>query len=318
MRGPEREDAGVWSTELVNPRTADLDGRTTLEVVRALHAEDHAAVSAVDAVLDQVAKAAELAADVYRRGGRWLFVGAGTSGRIAAAEAAECPPTFGTPPERILAVMAGGGEALWRPVEGAEDDLAAGQRDLAALGVTAADLVIGLTASARTPYVLGALRHARAAGARTVLVTAAPGSPLAREVDIAVEPDTGPEAVLGSTRLKAGTAQKLVANMLTTAAMVRLGRVYGNLMVNMQTTNRKLRGRAVRVVALAADVDPAAASAALDAAQGDIKVAITHLVLRIPVDAAARRLEECDGNLRAALGARSSPPGAGRRTLGRT
>ncbi len=301
MGEPSRDDPGLWVTEGVNPRTVDLDQRTTLEVVRALHAEDHIAVRAVDAVLGQVAAAADLAADVYRRGGRWLFVGAGTSGRIAAAEAAECPPTFGTPAERVVAVIAGGPGALSLPAEGAEDDAEAGRSDLDALRVGAADLVMGMTASGRTPYVLGALRHARATGACTVGITASPASPLAREVDIAIEPCTGPEAVLGSTRLKAGTAEKLIANMITTAAMVRLGGVYGNLMVGMHTTNRKLRQRAVRIVALAAGTEVGPARLALEAADGDIRVAICHLVLGVPVREAARRLAERGQNLRTVL-----------------
>jgi N-acetylmuramic acid 6-phosphate etherase len=291
----------VWSTERPNPRTLDLDRRPTREVVQALHAEDHEAVRAVDGVLDQVARAADLAAEVYAAGGRWVFVGAGTSGRLAFAEAAECPPTFGTPPERIVAVMAGGTRALWQAAEGAEDDEAAAARDLAALGLGPEDLVVAMAASGRTPYVLGAVRYARQHGARTVAITAVPDSPLCREVDIAIAPDTGPEAVLGSTRLKAGTAQKLVANMLTTAAMVRLGRVYGNLMVNLQTTNQKLRARAERLVALAAGVPLEAARRALDAAGGDVKVAIAHLAAGLDVAEAARRLAEGGGDLRAVL-----------------
>jgi N-acetylmuramic acid 6-phosphate etherase len=230
-----------------------------------------------------------------------VFVGAGTSGRLAFAEAAECPPTFGTPPERIVAVMAGGTRALWQAAEGAEDDEAAAARDLAALGLGPEDLVVAMAASGRTPYVLGAVRYARQHGARTVAITAVPDSPLCREVDIAIAPDTGPEAVLGSTRLKAGTAQKLVANMLTTAAMVRLGRVYGNLMVNLQTTNQKLRARAERLVALAAGVPLEAARRALDAAGGDVKVAIAHLAAGLDVAEAARRLAEGGGDLRAVL-----------------
>ncbi|MCL6596975.1 MAG: N-acetylmuramic acid 6-phosphate etherase [Firmicutes bacterium] len=301
----------VWSTERPNPRTLDLDRRPTREVVEALHAEDHEAVRAVDGVLDQVARAADLAAEVYAAGGRWVFVGAGTSGRLAFAEAAECPPTFGTPPERIVAVMAGGTQALWQAAEGAEDDEAAAARDLAALGLGKEDLVVAMAASGRTPYVLGAVRYARERGARTVAITAVPDSPLCREVDIAIAPDTGPEAVLGSTRLKAGTAQKLVANMLTTAAMVRLGRVYGNLMVNLQTTNRKLRARAERLVALAAGVPLEAARRALDAAGGDVKVAIAHLAAGLDVVEAARRLAEGGGDLRAVLArARQEEDGA--------
>lgn len=295
-------DAGaIWSTEQVNPDTVDLDLRSTVDVVRALHGQDHVAVAAVDAVLADVARAADLAAEVYRGGGRWIFIGAGTSGRLAHAEAAECHPTFGTPPERILAVMAGGTGALTHPVEGAEDDAVQGARDLEALALDGRDLVIGMAASGRTPYVLGAVRYARSVGARTVAVTAVPGSALCREVDIALAADTGPEAVLGSTRMKAGTAQKLLTNMLTTAAMVRLGRVYGNLMVSMQTTNEKLQGRAVRLVGLGAGAGPEQAAAALRAAGGDVKTAIAHLALGLPVAEAAARLNRAEGDLRRVL-----------------
>lgn len=297
---PEDPRAGgaVWSTERPNPRTADLDRLSTVDMVRALHAEDHVAVTAVDAVLSEVARAADLMAAAYRAGGRWLFVGAGTSGRIALAEAAECPPTFGTPPERVIAVMAGGAGALARAAEGAEDDEAAAVRDLDAIGLGAGDVVVGLAASGRTPYVLAAVNRGRAVGAVTVGITAVPGSALCGRVDVAIAPDTGPEAVLGSTRLKAGTAQKLVTNMLTTAAMVRLGRVYKNLMVDMQATNEKLRARAVRLVVLATDADPDVAREALAQAGGNVKQAIVQVALGVGRDEAARLLADSEGHLR--------------------
>ncbi len=295
----------VWSTERPNPRTEDLDRLSALDMVRALHAEDHVAVRAVDEVLEAVAKAVDVMAEAYRRGGRWLFVGAGTSGRIALAEAAECPPTFGTPSERIVAVMAGGPGALARATEGAEDDGAAAAADLEALGLTPGDVVVGLAASGRTPYVLAAVDHARAIGAATIGITSVPGSALCGRVDVAIAPDTGPEAVLGSTRLKAGTAQKLVTNMLTTAAMVRLGRVYRNLMVDMKATNEKLRGRAVRLVVLATDCAPEAARAALDDAGGSVKQAIVQVALGVGATEAARLLTGTEGHLRPVLDHRS-------------
>lgn len=301
MTAPKRTGTGtgvLWSTEQPNPRTADLDRLPTLEMVRAIHAEDHLAVAAVDEVLAEVARAADLMAEAYRRGHRWLFVGAGTSGRIALAEAAECPPTFGTPPERIVAVMAGGAGALARAREGAEDDEAAAVADLDGQGLAAGDVVIGLAASGRTPYVLSAVAHGRARGAATIGVTSVPGSTLCSQVDVAIAPDTGPEAVLGSTRLKAGTAQKLVTNMLTTAAMVRLGRVYQNLMVDMKATNEKLRGRAVRLVVLATGTDPESAQAALDAAGGSVKQAIVQVAVGVAPEEAARLLAATEGHLR--------------------
>lgn len=302
MSGPARPSSGgPWSTERPNPRTADLDRLAPLDLVGALHLEDHVAVDAVDAVLPAVARGAEMLAEAYRRGGRWLFVGAGTSGRIAFAEAAELPPTFGIPPERAVAVMAGGSGALAEAREGAEDDRAAAVRDLEALALGAGDVVIGLAASGRTPYVLAAVERAAQVGAHSIGVTAVPGSALCSLVDVAIAPDTGPEAVLGSTRLKAGTAQKLVTNMLTTAAMVRLGRVYRNLMVDMRASNEKLRERALRLVMLATDADPAAARAALESAGGNVKQAIVQVALGVGPAEAERLLRGAGGVLRPLL-----------------
>jgi N-acetylmuramic acid 6-phosphate etherase len=288
---------GPWSTEAVNPRTVDLDRVGMLEVMHLLHAEDHHAVRAVDAVLPEVARAAEWAAAAYAAGGRWLFVGAGTSGRIALAEAAECPPTFGTPADRVVALMAGGPDALRQAREGAEDDAAAGRADLTAQVPTGRDLVVGLAASGRTPYVLAAVEAARAAGAKTVGVACVPGSPLAQVAELAITPDTGAEAVLGSTRLKAGTAQKLVMNMITTGAMVRLGRVYRNLMVDMRATNDKLRERAVRLVALGAVTGEGEARRALEASGGEVKTAIVCLLLSIGPEEARARLDAVGGRV---------------------
>lgn len=289
---------GPWSTETPNARTETIDRVPLLEAIGMLHAEDHAAVKAVDLVLPEITRAAGIAADVFRRGGRWVFVGAGTSGRIAFSEAAELPPTFGISRDRAIARMAGGFGALETAVEGAEDDIEAGENDLRAIPLREGDLVIGLAASGRTPYVLGALHFARAIGAHTVAVCAVPGSPITQDVDVAIAPDTGPEAVLGSTRLKAGTAQKLVMNMITTGAMIEVGRVYRNLMVHMNATNEKLRERAVRLVALGADVDYERAYGAVTDARGHVATAIASIRLGVPAEEAARLLAQADGDLR--------------------
>lgn len=289
---------GPWSTETPNERTREIDRVPLLEAVRLLHAEDHVAVEAVDRVLPEIARAARMAADVFRAGGRWVFVGAGTSGRIAFAEAAELPPTFGIAPERALARMAGGFGALEKAVEGAEDDAEAGENDLRAIPLREGDLVIGLAASGRTPYVVGALRFARAVGAHTAAVCSVPGSIITQDVDVAIAPDTGPEAVLGSTRLKAGTAQKLAMNMITTAAMIEVGRVYGNLMVHMNATNEKLRERAIRLTALGAHVDYDRAREAVTDAKGQVATAIASVLLGVPASEAAHRLADVGGDLR--------------------
>jgi N-acetylmuramic acid 6-phosphate etherase len=290
-----------WSTEAVHPGTRTIDRVSPLEAALILHREDHRAVEAVDAVLPQVAAVATQLAQRYRQGGRWLFVGAGTSGRLAAAEAAECPPTFGTPPDRVVAVLAGGPEAFLRAREGAEDDAQAAEEDLRSHGVGPQDAVVGLSASGRAPYVVAALRYARSQGSYTVAVACTPASPLEEVAEAAVVVDTGPEAILGSTRLKAGTAQKLVLNMLTTLAMIQLGRVYENLMVHLTVSNQKLWGRAVRLTSLAAQVPLDVAEEALTRAKGSVALAVVMLRCRVDEDRARRLLDEAGGDLRRIL-----------------
>lgn len=307
MRGRPPSDA-LPPTERRNPRTADLDCWDALTIVQAMHREDRRAVAAVGKVLDRVARAAEWAAEVLAAGGRWIYAGAGTSGRMAAMDAAELGPTFGLEPGRAVALIAGGAEALVRAVEGAEDDRAAGTRDAREAGVSGRDLVLLLAAGGRTPYTLGVLDAARAAGARTVAVTADPESPLAAAADLAICPAVGPEVLAGSTRLKAGTAQKLVLNMISTAAMVRSGKVYGNWMVDLTPGSAKLRGRAVRIVAEAAGVDAERARRALEACGWSVKVATVAARLGIDPGAARTRLREAGGWVRAALGETSRSP----------
>jgi len=288
-------------TETINERTKDLDLRPILDQVRLMNEEDQRVPAAVGAVLPQVARAAVRIAEILGRGGRLLYVGAGTSGRLAMLDAAECPPTFGTPPDRVQAVLAGGAAALSGAVEGAEDDEAAGGGEMDARAVGPNDAVVGITASGATPFVLGAVRRARARGAVTIAVACTPASALESACEMAIVPLVGPEVIAGSTRLKAGTAQKLVLNMLSTLAMVQLGKVYGNLMVDLRPTNAKLRRRAVRIVATAAEVAEPEAAAALAQAGGRVPVAIVMLRSHESVDAAERRLARGGGNLRRAL-----------------
>ena len=294
--------ANERSTEAANPATRDLDLLPVLEQARLMNAEDHRVPEAVAATLPAVATAVARIAEALRRGGRLLYVGAGTSGRIAALDAAECPPTFGTGPEIVQAVLAGGPRAMVEAVEGAEDDAAAGAREMDARAVTSTDAVVGIAASGETPFTVAAVRRARERGAWTAAVVCNAGSSLEAACDLAIMPLVGPEVIAGSTRLKAGTAQKLVCNMLSTLAMVRLGKVYGNLMVDLRATNAKLRGRAARIVAAAAGMDERRAESALGLAGGRVPVAIVMLRLNMDANAARQRLEEAQGSLRRALG----------------
>ena len=287
-------------TEAINDRTRGFDTLTPLEQARLMNEEDRRAPDAVAQVLPQVADAAAGIADALRRGGRLLYVGAGTSGRLAALDAAECPPTFGTAPELVEAVIAGGPGAFARAVEGAEDDAAAGAREMEARGVGPSDAVVGVAASGETPFVLGAVRRARERRALTIAVACSPASSLEAACQIAIVPLSGPEVIAGSTRLKAGTAQKLVLNMLSTLAMVRLGKVYGNLMVDVQVTNEKLRRRAVRIVAAAAGAKETDAVGALARAGGRVPVAIVMLLRDVGPEDATRLLAQA-GSVRAAL-----------------
>jgi N-acetylmuramic acid 6-phosphate etherase len=294
-------------TEAVDPRTADLDTLSTLEAARLMNAADTEVPLAVGRVLGPIAEAADRIAAGMRRGGRLVYVGAGTPGRLGVLDASECPPTFGTDPAQVVGVIAGGHPALTTAVEGAEDDEAAGRDDLAALGLGPADVVVGISASGRTPYVLAGLAAAAEAGAWTVAVTANAGSAAGAVARTAIEVVVGPEVLAGSTRLRAGTAQKLVLNMLSTLAMVRLGKTYGNRMVDLRSTNDKLRRRAVRLVQDLTGVGEQAAAAALHAADGSVPVATLTLTLATTPQRARTLLAEHDGSLRAALAAAGLP-----------
>jgi N-acetylmuramic acid 6-phosphate etherase len=288
-------------TEQRNSRSRGLDEKSTLDVLRILNREDARVAPAVRRELPNIARAVEAIVAAFRSGGRLIYIGAGSSGRIAILDAAECPPTFGTPPRMVQAIMAGGARALMGAAEGAEDSAAAGARDLKRAKVSRRDVVVGITASGNTPYVLGALKFARRHGAVTVGVTSNARSPLASEAQIMIAPDTGPEAIAGSTRLKAGTAQKMVLNLLSSASMVRIGRVYGNWMVHVALTNRKLRGRAARILEEAADLTPSEAEHALRHAGHDLPAAIVMAKTGADLRDAKSILTKTGGNVRQAL-----------------
>ncbi len=294
-------------TEQRNPRSRGLDKKSTLEVLRLLNREDAHVAASVRRELPKIAQAVDAIVKAFGKGGRLFYVGAGTSGRLAVLDAAECPPTFGTKPSMVQAIIAGGGKALRRSVEGAEDSATAGARDLSSAGFSKRDVVVGIAASGTTPYVLGALKFAKRHGAITVGVTSNVDSPLARLSQIAIVPDTGAEIVAGSTRLKAGTAQKMVLNLLSTAAMVRIGRVYEGWMVHVALANSKLRSRGVQILQEAADVTKRVAERALREANYDLAVALVALKSSTTLRKARRALASADGNVHKAFESLSNP-----------
>jgi N-acetylmuramic acid 6-phosphate etherase len=261
-------------TEQENPRTSNLSSLSSLEIVRLMNEEDRLVAIAVGEILPEIAGAVDLIVARLKNSGRLFYIGTGTSGRLGVLDASECPPTFGVAPEMVQAVIAGGYDACYRAVEASEDDAGAGAKDLSERGLTARDAVVGITASGRTPYTVGGLRHARNTGALTVAITCVPNSPVAEVAEVIIVPIVGPEVIAGSTRLKAGTAQKMVLNMLSTAVMIRLGYVSGNRMANLQARNVKLRARAIRILQVEAGLKEAAAGQALDAAGGSLPSAL--------------------------------------------
>jgi N-acetylmuramic acid 6-phosphate etherase len=297
-------DRSRLPTEGINPRTADIDTLEPREIVGRIHLEDRRAVEAVGAVLDDVAAAVDLVVRAFRSGGRLIYVGAGTSGRLGVLDAAEIPPTFGTDPDLVQGILAGGPEAMWRAREGAEDVEADGAEAIAGRKTGDRDVVVGIAAGSTTPFVLGALREAVRRGARTVFLTCVPRAeaPIAAEVDVLIAPQTGPEPIAGSTRMKAGTATKLVLNMLTTAAMVRLGKTYGNLMVDLQVTAEKLEDRGRRILRDLLGISYDEAGTLLHEANGRVKVALVMRRRGVGREAAERLLEEAGGFLRTAWG----------------
>ena len=310
----DEQDRMRWvaasTTEAINPRTAEIDRMPAADIVSLILSEDAAVVPAVAAETEAIARLAEIAAGRLRMGGRLIYVGAGTSGRLGALDAAELPPTFRANPEQVVALVAGGPRALTHAIEGAEDDARAGRADIARLDVGPGDVVLGIAASGRTPYVLGATEEAKARGAFVAGLACTRPSALAEVVDLMIAPVVGPEVISGSTRMKAGTAQKLALNTLSTTIMVRLGKTYGNLMVDVQPTNEKLRHRAARLVATATGVEPDEAWRLLAAAGNEPKTAIVMALASVGAQEARRRLTAAGGFVRLALTDETDPTGA--------
>jgi N-acetylmuramic acid 6-phosphate etherase len=293
------------TTEARNPRTMQIDQLSTLEMLTIINDEDGGVAAAVRAELPQIARAVDAIAERFGRGGRLFYLGAGTSGRLGVLDASECPPTFSVPPTLVQGLIAGGDSALRRSSEHSEDSPEEGARDLAAAGFGAEDTLVGIAASGRTPYVLGAIKYARELGALTVGLSCVAGSAVAQAAEIAITPVTGPEVVTGSTRMKAGTATKLVLNMLSTGVMIRTGATWGNLMVNVQPTNAKLVDRAERIIAEASGCDRATAARLLQEG-GAVKTAIVMAKLGLRREEAEQRLKAADGVLAKALPANAA------------
>ncbi|WP_293773420.1 N-acetylmuramic acid 6-phosphate etherase [uncultured Corynebacterium sp.] len=295
--------AALAVTEQRNPASLELDTLDSLGIVSLMNAADAAVPAAVGQVLAPIAQAVDVTVARLERGGRLIYVGAGTSGRLGVLDAAECPPTFRTDPSLVVGLIAGGRDAMFHAVEGAEDSMDQGAADLRAISTGESDVVVGLAASGRTPYVLGALDSARSVGAATVAVTCNPGSVVGQRADIAIEMDNGPEILTGSSRLKSGTSQKLVLNMISTAVMVRLGKTYSNLMVDVAPTNSKLVDRAARIVVEATGAERAVAEDALARCGGHAKTAIVMVLCDVDADAARAKLDAAHGKVRDALAA---------------
>ncbi len=290
-------------TEQRNPRTERIDVAATLEIVDLINTEDATVAAAVRAVRAEIARAIDLVVEAFKQGGRLVYVGAGTSGRLGVLDASECPPTFGTPPEMVVGIIAGGLQALVKGLEGAEDDVNAGARAMDDARVTPRDCVLGIAASGTTPFVRAALGRAQTLGAVTGLLSCSdPPQVLAETCDVLILPKVGPEALTGSTRMKAGTATKLVLNTISTAAMIRQGRAYGNLMVDLMSWSDKLRDRGERIVMECGGVDRAAAGRAIEAAGGSVKLAIVMVRRRVGKAEAERLLEQAGGFVRRAAG----------------
>ncbi|MEX1140089.1 MAG: N-acetylmuramic acid 6-phosphate etherase [Bacteroidota bacterium] len=297
------------STEQRNPASADIDARPVMEILAIINSEDHKVAAAVQREIPYIAEAVQMVVTALRGGGRLIYVGAGTSGRLGVLDAAECPPTFGTDPRTIQGMIAGGDRAMFKAQEGAEDKEANGAKDIDRKKVGKRDIVCGLAASLRTPYVVGAVKRARVRGAKTLYVTTNSRNKLYSQefielsgsIDLAICPEVGPEVIMGSTRMKSGTAQKLVLNMITTTAMIRLGKVYENMMIDLQLTNEKLKERAKRIIMTITGNSYEEAAIALKKADGHVKTALVMMKANVDKKEAARRLKESDGFVRRAI-----------------
>jgi N-acetylmuramic acid 6-phosphate etherase len=288
-------------TEQRNPASITMDRMSTEEILRLINAQDKQVPLAVEKEIPYITRAADIIVESFRKGGRLFYFGAGTSGRLGVVDASECPPTFGTDPSLVVGVIAGGRAAMFQSQEGAEDNPAQARRDVDAHGVSDRDVVCGIAASRRTPYVVAAVARARELGAKTLYVTTNPRADFDIDVDVAICPEVGPEVLMGSTRMKSGTAQKLVLNMLTTTAMVRLGKVYENMMVDLQLTNQKLVERSKRIIMMATGVDYDRAAEVLEKSKGHVKSAIVMIKANVPLDEAQRRIESAGGFVRGAI-----------------
>ncbi|HEY9232680.1 MAG TPA: N-acetylmuramic acid 6-phosphate etherase [Blastocatellia bacterium] len=288
-------------TEQANPRTRDIDRRPTLEILTLINNEDRTVADAVALVLPQVAEAVERIVARLSNGGRLFYVGTGTSGRLGVLDASECPPTYGVPPDLVRGIIAGGFAALYKAVEAAEDDPGQAARDLDAAGVTPRDAVVGISASGNTPYTLGAIRYAKAMGAAAIAVTSNPESAMAAAADVSIAPVVGPEVIAGSSRMKSGTAQKLILNMLSTATMIRLGLVYGNLMSNLQPNNAKLVRRACAILAEETGLSGDAAARLFEEAGRDLRLAFVMAATKLPRNEAEALLQAHGNSVRRAI-----------------
>ena len=289
------------STETRNSRTMNLDIMTPLEIVTVMNEEDARVPEAIKPQLNNIAQCVTWAAQSIEKGGRLIYMGAGTSGRLGVLDAAECPPTFGVSPDTVVGLIAGGDKAFIKAVEGAEDSAELGRQDLANIGLTGCDVVVGIAASGRTPYVLGGLEYAQNMGCHTVGISCNPGSAVGRAAELAIEVVPGPECLTGSTRLKAGTAQKLILNMISTATMVRCGKAFQNLMVDVVPTNEKLRVRAENIVMEATGVTRERAKEALRESQDKVKTAILMILVGCGREEAEEKLEKTNGHIREAM-----------------
>ncbi|GMQ81648.1 MAG: N-acetylmuramic acid 6-phosphate etherase [Rhodothermia bacterium] len=296
------------ATEQRNPVSAEIDTASVGEILRIINSEDHRVSKAVAEEIPYIEEAVGIIVNSFRNGGRLFYAGAGTSGRLGILDASECPPTFGADPERVQGLIAGGREAVFQSQEGAEDLEETGELAIKDAGVTENDVVCGIAASRRTPYVVGAVKYARSLGCKTLFVTCTPRSEFPLEVDVAICPVPGPEVIMGSTRMKSGTAQKLVLNMLTTASFIRMGKVYENMMVDLQMTNNKLVERSKRTVMTVTGVTYAEAGELLDAAGGHVKTAIVMNLASVDSEEAQRRLERAGGFVRPAIDGKSFSP----------
>ena len=297
------------TTEQRNPLTMDIDTRSIPEILKIINEEDKRVASAVENEIIYIAKAVEIVVDSLKKGGRLVYVGAGTSGRLGVLDAAECPPTFGVHPKMVQGIIAGGKKAMFHAQEGAEDSEGGGVKDINKMKVNEKDVVCGIAASLQTPYVVGATIQAKKRGAKTIYVTTNPRkkfslpefSRIAKAVDVAICPEVGPEVIMGSTRMKSGTAQKLVLNMITSAAMIRLGKVYENMMIDLQLTNQKLKERAKRVVMTITGIEYEAAADYIERADGQVKTALVMIKAKISKKEAQERLRKADGFVRSAI-----------------